>query len=144
MAKGPAYGKLRRVESKQGEGWEVVKTMSYRPDGKLLRQIDDSSKLIQYKYSEHGEISRIFVNGVLSYFAEFDDIGRMRETSYSKGGKRVEKHFISNRFNEVVLVSVSDAEYELHIERSGVVGEVRNSESNKALFVKSKKNKNDE
>jgi hypothetical protein len=71
MAKGPAYGKLRRIEE-QGDGkWEMVKTMTYRPDGKLLREIDRAMSVTTYVYDgSSGELNQIAVNSEIVYLSE--------------------------------------------------------------------------
>ena len=63
MSKGPAYGKLRRIEEKSGDAWEMVKTMTYRPDGKLLREIDQSGDVVNYLYDNRGALLSVIGNG---------------------------------------------------------------------------------
>jgi hypothetical protein len=87
MAKGPAYGRLRRIEEQVGDNWEMVKTMTYRPDGKLLREIDRAGNLLFFAKAfllPHGRevIEEHFADGeVIS--KEYDNLGRM--IKYEKG-----------------------------------------------------------
>ncbi|MDQ8196212.1 hypothetical protein QEH59_17390 [Coraliomargarita sp. SDUM461004] len=67
MANGAAYGKLRRIEEQVDGKWEMVKMMTYRPDGKLLREIDKTGKMIVHEYAKDGALNRTKINGVVSY-----------------------------------------------------------------------------
>jgi YD repeat-containing protein len=79
MAKGPAYGKLRRVEEQVDGNWEMVKTMTYRPDGRLLREIDEKGNVTQYVQDLSRGSMRNFVlsNGQMVELKTFDSEGRL-------------------------------------------------------------------
>lgn len=73
MAKGPAYGKLRRIEEQVNGGWGIVTKMTYRPDGKLLREIDGEGIVTIFSYDEKkGELNEINRNGEVVFFKHVD------------------------------------------------------------------------
>jgi hypothetical protein len=86
MAKGPAYGKLRRVEEQVGGGWDMIQTMTYQPDGKLLREIDGVGGFKQYAYGADGSVSEVYKNGELVFDVAFSPGGGKTEWEKTETG----------------------------------------------------------
>lgn len=84
MAEGPAYGKLRRIEEQVDGQWVMVKTITYRPDGKLLREISGDRSVSQFFYdASDGRLNRIVENGNLVFASEKDSSGLLVNRSMS-------------------------------------------------------------
>lgn len=79
MAKGPAYGKLRRIEEHVDGKWEMVSTMTYRPDGKILREISPSAGVIQYHYDNSAQTRDKYLNGEIIETSRFDSHWKVLE-----------------------------------------------------------------
>ena len=67
LSQGPAYLKLRKEERKEPGGWEMETLLSYRPDGKVIREVDGAGSISQFHYDELGTLSSVIRNGELTY-----------------------------------------------------------------------------
>lgn len=135
MAKGPAYGKLRRIEEQVGGKWAMLKTLTYRPDGKLLREIDAAKSVRQYSYAENGNLLSLRVNGDLRYFAQRSSDGTLHSVISNTNGNTVEQKLVSKAGgSSVILVGSEEVNYELVLNHSDKVKSVKNIKSRVPLF----------